>query len=92
MSGGELKQIRMTLEARAVDTAAMWRAIEHLASIKETHRQRISHDRHLQTALAGLERGLRDRLSVFSRPASDGDRAAFVHLAAVEYLLDDDCH
>ncbi|MCO6388230.1 hypothetical protein [Aliihoeflea sp. 40Bstr573] len=91
MNSSELKQIRETLQARAVDANAMRRAIEHLASIKEAHCQRISRDRHLQTAVIGLERGLRDMLSVIDRPASDGDRAAFVHLAAIEYLLDEDC-
>ena len=87
MSGNELQHIRNTLESRAVDAGAIWRAIEHLASIKEIHRQRIRDDRHLQTAVAGLERGLRDRLDIFGRASPDEDRAPFLHLAAIEYFL-----
>jgi hypothetical protein len=90
MSGSELQQIRKTLETRPVDTGAMRRAIEHLAGIKETHRQRISDDRHLQTAVAGLERGLRARLSVLNQTTPHDDRAPFLHLAAIEYFLSDE--
>lgn len=92
MNGSEFQQIRKTLEARTVDASAMWRAIEHLASIKEIYRQRIRDDRHLQTAVAGLERGLRDRLAVFGRASPDEDRAPFLHLAAIEHLLRDGSH
>lgn len=90
MSANELQQIRKTLETRPVDIGATRRAIEHLASIREIHLQRISDDRHLQTAVAGLERGLRERLSVLNQATPHENRAPFLHLTAIEYFLRDE--